>query len=136
MSPSNYSATLAGWAAQSEIAENVHFGNNVRWLIYNNEGKAAREKLIGKGWEFEGDKYRGSGVAIKPLNLWLELNEEFTLPLEKWGVEEEEEVTLSSSEEEVISYTLTADGKGVRIQGRKVGACKLTATIAAKAGGA
>ena len=135
MSPSNYSATLAGWAAQSEIADNVHFRDNVRGLIYNNEGKTAREKLIGKGWKFEGDKYQGSGVAITPRELSLELNEEFTLPLEKWGVEEGEKVTLSSSKEGILSYAFTADGKGVRIQGLKVGRCDLTATIAAKEGG-
>ncbi len=135
MSPSNYSATLAGWAAQSEIAENVDFGDEVKGLIYNNEGKAAREKLIGKGWRFEGDEYQGSGVTITPRKLRLRLNEEFTLPLEKWGVEEREKVTLSSREEGIISYTLTEDGKGVRIQGLKVGECELTATIAAKEGG-
>ena len=137
MSPSNYSATLAGWAAQSEIAENVDFikYNNVSGLIYNNEGKAAREKLIGKGWRFEGDEYQGSGVTITPRELRLRLNEEFTLPLEKWGVEEGEKVTLSSREEGILSYTLTEDGKGVRIQGLKVGECELTATIAAKEGG-
>ena len=137
MSPSNYSATLAGWAAQSEIAANVHFGgdyHNVNGLIYNNEGKAAREALIAKGWLFWGDEYQESGVAITPHSLRLALNEEITLPLEKWGVEEGEKVTLSSDKKEVISYTLTADGKGVHIQGIKNGYCKLTATIAAKAG--
>ncbi len=135
MSPSNYSATLAGWAAQSEITKNVDFGDEVKGLIYNNEGKAAREKLIGKGWRFEGDEYQGSGVTITPRKLRLRLNEEFTLPLEKWGVEEKEKVTLSSSEEGILSYTLTEDGKGVHIQGLKVGECELTASIAAKEGG-
>ena len=136
MSPLNYSATLAGWAAQSELAKNVNFRGSVYGLIYNNEGKAAREKLIGKGWKFEGDKYQGSGVAITPRYYWeLALNDEYTLSLEKWGVEEGEEVTLSSSDVEVLSYTLTADGKSILIKGLKVGECKLTATIAAKEGG-
>ena len=135
MSPSNYSATLAGWAAQSEIAANVNFGDQVNGLVYNNKGKAAREKLIRKGWTFFGDEYQGSGVAITPHMLRLALNEEITLPLEKWGVEKGEEVTLSSSKEGILSYAFTADGKSVRIQGLKVGDCKLTATIAAKEGG-
>ena len=136
MSPSNYSATLVGWAAQTEIAENVHFSDyiNVLGLIYNNEGKTAREKLIAKGWSFQSDEYRGSGVAITPSTLWLALNEEITLSLEKWGVEKTEQVTLSCDKEEIISYTRIADGKGIRIKALKNGACWLTATIAAKEG--
>ncbi|MGP1460272.1 MAG: BspA family leucine-rich repeat surface protein [Bacteroides sp.] len=135
MSPSNYSATLVDWAAQSEIAENVNFGSEVRGLVYNNEGKTAREALIAKGWSFDGDKYQGSGVAITPRSLRLVLTKERILSLEKWGVEDTEEVTLKSSEEGVISYALTEDKKGVRIKGLKEGACRLTATIAAKDGG-
>ena len=134
MSPSNYSATLVGWAAQSEIAENVNFGSEVSGLVYNNEGKTAREALIAKGWRFDGDKYQGSGVAITPRSLRLVLTKERILSLEKWGVEDTEEVTLKSSEEGVISYALTEDKKGVRIKGLKEGACRLTATIAAKDG--
>ena len=136
MSPSNYSATLVGWAAQTEIAENVHFSDyiNVLGLIYNNEGKTAREKLIAKGWSFQSDEYRGSGVAITPSTLWLALNEEITLSLEKWGVEKTEQVTLSCDKEGIISYTRIADGKGIRIKALKNGACWLTATIAAKEG--
>ena len=134
MSPLNYSATLVGWAAQSEIAENVNFGSEVSGLVYNNEGKTAREALIAKGWSFDGDKYQGSGVAITPRSLRLVLTKERILSLEKWGVEETEEVTLKSSEEGGISYALTEDKKGVRIKGLKEGACRLTATIAAKDG--
>ena len=137
MSPLNYSATLVGWAAQSEITENVNFDSyygSVYGLIYNNEGKTAREKLIAKGWKFSDDIYQGSGVAITPRALRLALNEEITLSLEKWGVEEGEKITLSSSEAGILSYTPTADGKGVRLQGLKVGECELTATIAAKEG--
>ena len=136
MSPSNYSATLVGWAAQTEIAENVHFSDyiNVLGLIYNNEGKTAREKLIAKGWSFQSDRYQGSGVAITPSTLWLALNEEITLSLEKWGVEKTEQVTLSCDKEGIISYTRIADGKGIRIKALKNGVCWLTATIAAKEG--
>ncbi len=137
MSPSNYSQTLVGWAGQTNIAGNLNFVENVKDLIYNDEGKVARQKLIDKGWIFINnvDIYQSSGVAITPHSLPLVFNKEFTLPLEKWGVvETEEEVTLSTDAEGIISYKLTADKKGVHIKGLKEGKCKLTATIAAKPG--
>ncbi len=135
MSPSNYSQTLVGWAGQTDIAENLNFGVNVKDLIYNDKCKAARQKLIDKGWNFEGDTHQSSGVAITPHFLPLVLNRECTLPLEKWGVVgTTEEVTLSTDKGEIISYEMTADKKGVHITGLKEGKCQLTATIAAKAG--
>ena len=133
MSPSNYSQTLVGWAEQTDITNGLNFGENVKGLIYNDEGKAAREKLMGKGWTFEGDIHQPSGVAITPRSLLLVLNKEVTLPLEKWGVEKAEKVTLSTDKGELISYELTKDKKGVHIKGLKEGTCTLTATIAAKA---
>ena len=134
MSPSNYSQTLIGWAGQTDITNNLDFRDNVKGLIYNDEGKAAREKLMGKGWTFEGDIHQPSGVVITPRSLRLVLNKEVTLPLEKWGVEKAEKVTLSTDKGELISYELTKDKKGVHIKGLKEGTCKLTATIAAKEG--
>ncbi|MGP1461094.1 MAG: BspA family leucine-rich repeat surface protein [Bacteroides sp.] len=108
MSPSNYSTTLVGWAAQSEIAENVHFGNDVRGLIYNNEGKAARAKLIGKGWTFEGDVYKPSEkVAIT-----LAQEGEGTLAIEGYNdaalqaVAEGTELTVIATPKD--GYTLTS----------------------------
>lgn len=135
MSPSNYSKTLVAWAAQADVAENVSFGENVRGLIYNDEGKVARAKLIDKGWSFSGDIYQGSGVALTPRNLNLIVGKEWTLSLEKWGVEASEQVTLESSEEGVLSWEMATDGKSVRITGLKDGQTNLTATIAAKDGG-
>ena len=135
MSPSNYSKTLVAWAAQADVAENVSFDNNVQGLIYNDEGKAARAKLIDKGWSFSGDIYQGSGVALTPRNLNLIVGKEWTLSLEKWGVEASEQVTLESSEEGVLSWEMATDGKSVRITGLKDGQTNLTATIAAKDGG-
>ncbi len=135
MSPSNYSKTLVAWAAQADVAENVSFGENVRGLIYNDEGKVARAKLIDKGWSFSGDIYQGSGVALTPRNLNLIVGKEWTLSLEKWGVEASEQVTLESSEEGVLSWEMATDGKSVRITGLKDGQTNLTATIAAKEGG-
>ena len=135
MSPSNYSKTLVAWAAQADVAENVSFDNNVQGLIYNDEGKVARAKLIDKGWSFSGDIYQGSGVALTPRNLSLIVGKEWTLPLEKWGVEASEQVTLESSKEGVLSWEMATDGKSVRITGLKDGQTNLTATIAAKDGG-
>ena len=135
MSPSNYSKTLVAWAAQADVAENVSFDNNVQGLIYNDEGKAARAKLIDKGWSFSGDIYQGSGVALTPRNLNLIVGKEWTLSLEKWGVEASEQVTLESSKEGVLSWEMATDGKSVRITGLKDGQTNLTATIAAKDGG-
>ena len=132
MSPSNYSQTLIGWAGQMDIAENL--GISVEGLIYNDEGKSARQKLIDKGWRFYGDIHQASGIFIASHSLLPVLNQKFTLPLEKWGVAETEEVTLSTDKGEIISYEWTADKKGVQIKGLKDGKCKLTATIAAKPG--
>ena len=134
MSPSNYSQTLVGWAAQTDGASDVKFGSEVAGLIYNDAGKVAREQLIARGWSFEGDIYQKSGLAITPRNIRLPFGKEWDLPFEKWGVEDAEEVTLSSSEEGIISYALAADGKSIHIQGLKEGECILTATIAAKEG--
>ncbi len=135
MSPSNYSTTLVGWAGQTKFTGNLEFKENVKDLIYNDEGKEARQELIDKGWKFDGDRYQASGIAITPHSLPLVLNREFTLPLDKWGVvETTEEVTLSTDKGEIISYEWTADKKGVHIKGLKAGTCKLTATIAAKPG--
>ena len=108
MSPSNYSATLVGWAAQSDIAENVHFGNDVRELIYNNEGKTAREKLIGKGWTFEGDVYKPSEkVAIT-----LAKEGEGTLAVEGYNDETLQKVAVGTELTVIATpkdgYTLTA----------------------------
>ena len=125
MSPSNYSQTLVGWAEHA-FPSNLYF--YVGGLFYNNEGKAARNKLISYGWKFDGDIHRPSGVAITPRYFHLVFNKEVTLPL--WGVGKTEEVTLSTDTEGIISYELTEDKKGVRIKGLKEGKCKLTATIA------
>ena len=135
MSPSNYSQTLAGWAGQAEIKERIEFSSyNIEGLVYNDQGKAAREKLMSKKWTFDGDVYQPRGVAITPRIAPILFNKEVILPLEKWGVAEEEEVTLSTDTEGVISYEMTPDKKGIHVKPLKIGTCKLTATIAAKAG--
>ena len=61
----NYSLSLIGWAKQTDCASNIKFGRNVSGLGYNDAGGMAREKLIARGWTFEGDIYqRSEKVAI------------------------------------------------------------------------
>lgn len=134
MSPTNYSNSLVGWAAQSDLPNEVKFGKDVAGLVYNDAGKAAREKLVNKMWIFEKDVHQASGVSITPRELRLAVGKEWVLPLEKWGVDATEKVTFICSEEGVLLSELTADEKGVRIKGLKNGKCKLTATIVAKEG--
>ena len=64
MSVENYSQSLIGWANQTDGASNIQFGKKVEGLIYNDAGKEAQEKLIARGWTFEGDVYKPSDVAI------------------------------------------------------------------------
>ena len=64
MSVENYSQSLIGWAKQTN--EYIYFGNNVKGLIYNDAGKEAREKLIARGWGFEGDIYQPSEKWLLP----------------------------------------------------------------------
>ena len=64
MSVENYSQSLIGWARQTDGASNLQFGENVKGLVYNDAGREAREKLIARGWTFEGDVYKPSDVAI------------------------------------------------------------------------
>ncbi len=134
MSPSNYSQTLIGWAAQTDITAKPYFNEEVKGLVYNDQGKAARQTLVDKGWTFKDDIHQSSGVSITPRSLPLVFEKEWILPLEKWGVEETETVTLATDTEGIISYEITTDQKGVRIKGLKEGKCQLTATIAAKPG--
>ena len=134
MSPTNYSKSLDGWASQTEGANNIRFGEYVSGLIYNDLGKAARDKLIARGWTFEGDIYQASGVAITPNPLYLVQGTESVLNVEKWGVEESESISLSCDQNGLLSYTLAPDGKSIRVKGLSVGKCNLTATIAAKEG--
>ena len=65
MSAVNYSLSLIGWAKQIDGASNISFGEEVKGLVYNDAGREAREKLIARGWTFEGDVYKPSEkVAI------------------------------------------------------------------------
>ena len=135
LSPSNYSKTLVDWAAQTDVAPNIQFGRSVGRLVYNDAGKAAREILKAKGWTFEDDRYKPVGIKIcADYYTGLDIGSELELPVEKWGVNEDEPVTWECCTEGNISYKVAEDGKSVRIKGEKKGSCFLTATIAEKEG--
>jgi len=135
LSPSNYSKTLVDWAAQTDVAPNIQFGRSVGRLVYNDAGKAAREILKAKGWTFEDDRYKPVGIKIcADYYTRLDIESELELPVEKWGVNEDEPVTWECCTEGNISYKVAEDGKSVRIKGEKKGSCFLTATIAEKEG--
>ena len=135
LSPSNYSKTLVDWAAQTDVAPNIQFGRGVGRLVYNDAGKAAREILKAKGWTFEDDRYKPVGIKIcADYYTRLDIGSELELPVEKWGVNEDEPVTWECCTEGNISYKVAEDGKSVRIKGEKKGSCFLTATIAEKEG--
>ena len=108
MSAVNYSLSLIGWAKQTDGASNIPFGENVKRLIYNDAGREAREKLIARGWTFEGDVYKPSEkVAIS-----LDKKGEGTLAIEGYNdealkaVAECTELTVIATPKE--GYTLTA----------------------------
>ena len=135
LSPSNYSKTLVDWAAQTDVAPDIQFGRGVGGLVYNDAGKVAREILKAKGWTFEDDRYKPVGIKIcAEYYTSLDIGSELELPIEKWGVDEDEPVTWECCTEGNISYKVAEDGKSVRIKGEKEGSCFLTATIAKKEG--
>ncbi len=53
MSLENYSKTLVGWANGTDVRD---LAFNVNGRVYNSEAKAARQKLIERGWNFIGDR--------------------------------------------------------------------------------
>ena len=108
MSAVNYSLSLIGWAKQIDGASNISFGEEVKGLVYNDAGKEAREKLIARGWTFEGDIYQPSEkVAIS-----LAKEGEGTLAIEGYNddalkaVAVGTELTVIATPKE--GYTLTA----------------------------
>ncbi|MGP1460752.1 MAG: BspA family leucine-rich repeat surface protein [Bacteroides sp.] len=92
MSVENYSQSLIGWAKQTDGASDIRFRENVKWLVYNDAGKEAREKLIARGWTFEGDVYKPSvKVAIS-----LDKEGEGTLAIEGYNEEALKAVALGT----------------------------------------
>ncbi|MGP1461397.1 MAG: BspA family leucine-rich repeat surface protein, partial [Bacteroides sp.] len=116
MSAVNYSLSLIGWAKQTDCASNIKFGTNVIFLVYNDAGKEAREKLIARGWIFNGDIYKPSEkVAIT-----LQKEGEGTLAIEGYNdaalktVTECTELTVIATPKEGYKLTsLTAGSQNI-----------------------
>ncbi len=108
MSAVNYSLSLIGWAKQTDGASNIRFGREVSGLIYNDAGREAREKLIARGWTFEGDVYKPSEkVAIS-----LDKKGEGTLAIEGYNDEALKAVAVCTELTVIATpkagYTLTS----------------------------
>ncbi|MGP1461473.1 MAG: BspA family leucine-rich repeat surface protein, partial [Bacteroides sp.] len=108
LSVENYSLSLIGWAKQTDGASNIKFGEEVKGLIYNDAGKEAREKLIARGWTFEGDVYQFS----KKVAITLNKKGEGTLAIEGYNDEALQAVTLGIELTVIATpkkgYTLTS----------------------------
>jgi len=119
MSVENYSQSLIGWAKQTDGATDIYFGEKVKGLIYNDAGKAAREKLIARGWSFHGDIYQLS----KKVAISLAKEGEGTLAIEGYNDEALRAVTLG------IELTVTATPKeGYSLISLTVGSQDILAT--------
>ncbi len=135
MSVENYSNTLVGWAAQTDGAHNIDFGSEESGLFYNTKGKTARQTLIGRGWIFHDDVYQNDDpkLLLTPAKCFVGINEERTLEIVRWGVEESETVTATASNDGV--EILSNDGKTIRIRGKKVTTqpCEISVKVEATA---
>ena len=114
LSVENYSLSLIGWAKQTDGASNIKFGEEVKGLIYNDAGKAAREKLIARGWTFEGDVYKPSEKVAIILNK----EGEGTLAIEGYNEEALKSVAVDTELTVIATpkagYTLTSLMAGTR----------------------
>ena len=112
MSAINYSLSLIGWAKQTDGASNIQFRENVKGLIYNDAGREAREKLIARGWTFEGDVYKPS----KKVAISLVKEGEGTLAVEGYNdaalqaVAEGTELTVIATPKDGYTLTLLTAG--------------------------
>ena len=128
MSTANYSQSLIGWAAATEIRDISLYVNN---LTYNDEGKVARATLAGRGWTFNGDRHESKGVKVNAKSLFLAVNEERKIAIEKWGVAEGAtvKVTVEGTNPDAIEIVKAYDGKTITIKGKQEGNFDLKAKI-------
>ena len=128
MSTENYSQSLIDWAAQTEL-ENISL--NVNGLTYNDAGKTAHETLAGRGWTFNGDRHESKGVKVNAKSLFLAVNEERKIAIEKWGVAEGAtvKVTVEGTNPDAIEIVKAYDGKTITIKGKQEGNFDLKAKI-------
>ena len=137
MSPTNYSESLVWWAKQKEIRD-IRFGREVSGLIYNAEGKAAREELIKRGWTFYGDREQDKGIFIvmgtprygSVKETSLSVNEERAVEIEVWGkgVKGRPKVQIEGAKD-VLQIVESNTGKRIWIKGLKDGEVTLKVTL-------
>ena len=131
MSRENYSKSLEGWAAQTNIKEGLRL--EVSRLPYNKAGKIARDKLVNeKHWNISGDKYINSDyyLAFLPTEHTVKKDEVLLLRLFVEGFDANESVILTSSDPLTVQVL---DQATLSIKGLKAGKSIITATIAANA---
>ena len=129
MSVENYSNSLVGWAAQPNIHDGLYL--DAEGLSYNETGKTARAKLkTYKYWTITGDEKASHSIAFVPNRLTLNPAEEKVLVLKKTEIEDQEEVTLTSSDPSTVQIV---DAASFKIKGLKLGKATVTARIAPSA---
>ena len=124
MSMENYSKSLVGWAEWAKQADirDIRFNNNVKGLVYNAKGKAARAELIKRGWTFESDIEQTFEVKLVP-------PEHGTLAIEGYTTETLKKV--SDETELTITATTTEEGyelKEIQVNGTKLEGTKFKVT--------
>ena len=127
MSAENYSKSLLGWAAQSDINERLRL--DASRLEYFPEATESRKKLINKkSWSIIGDVLLPYYISFETGALTLTKGEEHTLVLTKKGFDASETVVLTSSDPYTVQII---DAASLTIKGLKAGKATITATVAA-----
>ena len=115
MSVENYSKSLVGWAAQTNINQNLQL--NAEGLKYNASGKAARKQLIeGKGWNIRRDSDENDRPFI---TRWKgEAGKELRIPINGYSykliIKKASDGSMLVTENDCIGtyrYTPTEDGE-------------------------
>ena len=126
MSAENYSKSLLGWAAQSDINERLRL--DASHLEYFPEATESRKKLIdNKSWSIIGDRLLPYYISFETRTLTLTKGEEHTLVLTKKGFDASETVVLTSSDPYTVQII---DAASLTIKGLKAGKATITATVA------
>ena len=126
MSAENYSKSLLGWAAQSDINERLRL--DASGLEYFPEATESRKKLINnKSWSIIGDRLLPYYISFETRTLTLTKGEEHTLVLTKKGFDASETVVLTSSDPYTVQII---DAASLTIKGLKAGKATITATVA------
>jgi len=127
MSAENYSKSLLGWAAQSDINERLRL--DASGLKYFPKATESRKKLINnKSWSIRDDGLLPYYISFETRTLSLTKGAVHTLVLTKKGIDENETVMLTSSAPTTVRII---DATSLKIQGIKEGTTTITAIVAA-----